>query len=347
MDFSETTCPAWVFLNAGARGYYRTAYPPTMLAALSSDLATKLTPPERLSLAGDEWALVRAGRHSVADYLTLAAGFGAEQSSGVLDEVVTRLAFIHDYIASEGQRPRFEAFVRSVLRPLFDRLGLTPRSGESDETRALRAVVIDALGHTGNDAEVLSAARAYVDRALAGEASLDPTLASTVLRLAARRGNRALFDSLSAAARKADTPEEHYRYVNAVSAFEDPALVQLGLERLLTDEIRTQDAEAYLRGFLSNPNSNVNRLAWSFVKQHADAVLSKVSISFGDARMVGSLVSFCDAATRDDIKNFFTRNARPAAARALELTVERIDNCIDLKSRQEQVLSRWLERRTP
>jgi aminopeptidase N len=346
-DLSEAACPAWVFLNAGARGYYRTAYPPSMLAALSSDLATKLTASERLSLAGDEWALVRAGRHSVADYLTLASGFGAEQSSGVLDEVVTRLAFIHDYLASEEQRPRVQQFVRSLLRPLFNQIGLMPRPGESDEARALRAVVVDGLGRSGNDAEVLSATRAYVDRALAGEAPLDPTIASTALRLAARRGDRALFDGLVAAAQKAGTPEEHYRYVNAVSSFEDPALVQLGLERLLKDEIRTQDAEGYLRGFLSNPNASVNRLAWSFVKQHAAAVLPKVSISFGDARMVGSLVSFCDAGMRDDIKDFFTRNARPAAARALEQTVERINNCIELKGRQERVLSDWLDRAVP
>jgi puromycin-sensitive aminopeptidase len=261
--------------------------------------------------------------------------------------VVTRLAFIHDYLASEEQRPRVERFVRSLLRPLFNQIGLMPRPGESDEARALRAVVVDGLGSTGNDTEVLSATRAYVDRALAGEAPLDPTIASTALRLAARRGDRALFDGLVAAAQKAGTPEEHYRYVNAVSSFEDPALVQLGLERLLKDEIRTQDAEGYLRGFLSNPNASVNRLAWSFVKQHAAAVLPKVSISFGDARMVGSLVSFCDAGMRDDIKDFFTRNARPAAARALEQTVERINNCIELKGRQERVLSDWLDRAVP
>src|SRR5947209_2735747 len=77
-------CAPWVFVNAGAEGYYRTEYAPEMLRAMAPHVETDLTAPERLSLIGDEWALVRAGRHSVADYMTLASGFGAESSSGVL-----------------------------------------------------------------------------------------------------------------------------------------------------------------------------------------------------------------------------------------------------------------------
>ncbi len=85
-------CAPWVFANAGAHGYYRTAYPPEMLRALAPRVETDLTAPERLSLLDDEWALVRAGRHTAGDYLTLAAGYGREHTSGVLEEVARRLA---------------------------------------------------------------------------------------------------------------------------------------------------------------------------------------------------------------------------------------------------------------
>src|SRR5262245_49982542 len=69
-------CPQWVFANAGAQGYYRTAYAPEMLRAIAPHVATELTAPERLTLIDDEWSLVRAGRHNAADYLTLAAAYG-------------------------------------------------------------------------------------------------------------------------------------------------------------------------------------------------------------------------------------------------------------------------------
>src|SRR5206468_11257817 len=109
----DGTCAPWVFVNAGAHGYYRTAYSSCNLRAIAPRVGTELTPPERLSLIGDEWALVRASRHAAADFLTLAAGYGHEQTSGVLEEVASRLAFIHEYLTTDATRPKLESFLRS------------------------------------------------------------------------------------------------------------------------------------------------------------------------------------------------------------------------------------------
>src|SRR5262249_27845984 len=68
-------CAPWVVANAGASGYYRTGYTSDLLRAIAPHVETDLTAPERLSLVDDEWALVRARRHGIADYLTLAAGY--------------------------------------------------------------------------------------------------------------------------------------------------------------------------------------------------------------------------------------------------------------------------------
>src|SRR2546425_7154687 len=116
-------CAPWVFANAGAQGYYRTAYSSEMLGAIAPRVTTDLTAPERLALIDDEWALVRAGRHSAADYLTLAAAYGHEHASGVLADVTNRLEFVDEYLTTDTTRARFDGFVRSLLRPLFDELG--------------------------------------------------------------------------------------------------------------------------------------------------------------------------------------------------------------------------------
>src|SRR5262249_48550108 len=142
-------CASWVFVNAGARGYFRTAYPPEMLRVMAPHVDAALTPAERLSLMGDEWALVRAGRHSAADYLTLASGFGREHTSGVLATVANRLDNIHDDLTTEATRPRFEAFVRSLFGPLLKELGFQAAAGDDDERRTLRGVVVAALGGPG------------------------------------------------------------------------------------------------------------------------------------------------------------------------------------------------------
>ena len=53
-------CVPWMFANADAKGYYRSAYAPEMLRALAPHIEEALSAPERVSLIGDEWALVRA-----------------------------------------------------------------------------------------------------------------------------------------------------------------------------------------------------------------------------------------------------------------------------------------------
>ena len=66
------------FANAGGKGYYRSAYPPSVYAALVAGVETSLTPAERISLIGDEWAQVRANKASVGAYLDLVAAVKAD-----------------------------------------------------------------------------------------------------------------------------------------------------------------------------------------------------------------------------------------------------------------------------
>ena len=49
-----------------------------------------------------------------------------------------------------------------------------------------------------------------------GGPPLDPTLATTITRIAAAHGDAKLFDALAAAAERANSPDEHYRYLNAL-----------------------------------------------------------------------------------------------------------------------------------
>ncbi|MDO8795783.1 MAG: M1 family metallopeptidase, partial [Vicinamibacterales bacterium] len=161
-------CVPWIFANAGADGYYRTAYAPEILRALAPHVEDALSAPERVTLIDDEWALVRANRHTAADYLTLAAGYGREPVSGVLGDVTERLGFIHEYLTTDATRGQFETFVRTMLRPIFGQLGFSPASSDNNDRGALRAVVIGALGTIANDEDVVRQSRAALDRLLAG-----------------------------------------------------------------------------------------------------------------------------------------------------------------------------------
>jgi len=336
-------CPSWAFVNGGAQGYFRTAYSPELLRAIAPDIQTHLTPPERLSLAGDEWALVRAGQHTVADFLSLAAGFGQERVVGVLDKVSEPLGFIHDYLTTDRTRPGVERFVQNLFEPLFRELGINGTGDEPDDRRALRASVIGLLGSTANDRDVAAQARHLLDQVLAGRAMLDPTAAAAVVRVAAEHGDAGLFDQLMAAAKRAESPAEHYRYLYALGDFTDPALVQRGLEYALSSELRSQDTATYLYRFLANPDTNAR--AWAFVKQHWSTLAPKFSIALGDVTVVRALQSFCDVKSRDDIRSFLASHKLPAASRSIDQTLERINSCVAMKDKQAPSLQSWLSTR--
>ena len=170
---------------------------------------------------------------------------------------------------------------------------------------------------------------------------LDPTVASAVTAVAAEHGDARLFDALIAASARAASPDEQYRYLFALGRFRDPALVDRGLARVLTDDIRSQDAAIYLDQFLVNPA--VHERAWSFVKEHWTALAPKVTISGGDTNLVHALGSFCDAAARDDVAAFFKAHPLPGATRTLEQTIEQINLCIAFRTRATPEVTRWLD----
>jgi aminopeptidase N len=263
--------------------------------------------------------------------------------SGVLDQVTDHLAFVDEYLTSADARPRFESFVRGLLRPAFDEVGFATVPSEPDDRRALRAVVVDALGTVANDADVAAKARTALDRSLAGAEPLDATLAAAVVQTAAVHGDAKLFDSLVAAAERATSPENHYRYLNALASFGEPALIDRALQQTLSSSMRNQDAGLYLARFFGNPAARSR--AWDFLTHNWSALEPKMNIVGSDARIVAAAGQFCDAKSRDAIAAFFAAHPLPGAIRTLQQTIERIDNCIALREAQTPAVTAWLNAR--
>ena len=87
------------------------------------------------------------------------------------------------------------------------------------------------------------------------------------------------------------------------------------------------------------------KLGWDFVRAQW-AAIEKQSGAFGGASPGGLVAStgvFCDSASRDEVKQFFTVHPVASAERALRQSLERIDYCIDLKGRQGPQLASWLQ----
>lgn len=334
-------CPTpWTFANRAATGYYRTEYPPTLLAAMSPRVQAVLSAPERLSLLGDEWALTRSGRHTVGDYLTLVSGFGRETSSAIIAQITGCLSTVQSYLTTAETRPRFDRFVRRLYGPLAKELGPNTVPGEDPDRTTLRAYVLQLLASAGGEGAALTYVQEAVDAALEGRRPLDAATADSLVQFAARRGDARLYDRFLLASRRATSPEERDRYLHALTAFEDPALVKRSLDLTLTSNLRSQDAPGFLARLLGSPVTNAR--AWTFLKDHWNELEPRALTFLGGPTIAASLGSFCDSRTRDDIRAFFTTHTLRSAERALAQSLERIEGCIALRDAQTGELTKWL-----
>ena len=337
--FALPGCSNWVFANAGAAGYYRTGYQPETIRAIAADAETKLTPAERISLHNDIWASVRVGREPVGDYLAYAQGLQGDRNRAVIEDVLVKLNYIGQYLVNDSDRDAYRSWLRQYLTPMIKQVGWEPKSGESDEQRTLRARLFAALGYDARDPEALEEARKIADKALSDPASVDHELAGSALAIAAAHGDSEFYDKLMTALKNPKSPEEYYAYFYTLPQFTDPKLLQRTLDFAISSDVRSQDALGLVGNVLGNPDGQ--KLAWDFVKEHWPE-LEKAGGPFASAQVVGATSSFCDAGMRDQVTEFFNAHKVAAAERTYKQSIERINNCVDLKSQQQPNLASWL-----
>jgi aminopeptidase N len=332
-------CSNWVLANAGATGYYRVGYQPDTVRALAHDAETKLSPAERISLQNDIWASVRVGREPVGDYLAFAQGLQNDRTRAVLEDVLGRIDYIGQYLPNDSDRDSFRAWLRQFLTPIMKEVGWEPKPNDSDEQRTLRSRVLTALGQDARDPDALAEARSIADKALADPASVDHQLAGSALGLAAIKGDADFYDKVMAALKNPKSPEEYYAYFFTLPQFTDPKLLQRTLDFAISPDVRSQDALQLVTGVLRNQDGE--KLAWDFIRQHWTEI-EKAGGPFASAQVVGATSGFCDAGMRDQVTEFYSAHKIAAAERTYRQSIERINNCIDLKSQQEPQLASWL-----
>jgi aminopeptidase N/puromycin-sensitive aminopeptidase len=166
-----------LFANATGKGYYRSAYAPAQYADLVTHAESDLTPPERISLLGDEWAQVRVNNAAVGDYLNLVAALKSDPGAEVFSIAASRIGTVTDKVAStKEERDELAAWVQRNFAPAYAKLG-PPAPGDSPNTLELRAQLLALLVDHGNNTDLKNDARKIADQFLDDPASVDPTLA--------------------------------------------------------------------------------------------------------------------------------------------------------------------------
>jgi aminopeptidase N len=333
------------YANAGGKGYYRTMYTPTQYGAIVAKAEAVLTPPEKIGLLGDRWALVRSGQGTVGSYLDLVLALKQDPNAAVLDTVHQQLEKIDADIATDDDRAEFAAVLRRQFGPVYTALG-SPVKGEPFDRQQLRGTLFEILG-AAHDPAVLAQANELTARTFAvankKDKTLDATLSDAAVLVSTSDGDAALYDKVLAVSRNSGDPGEKTDALHTLARFRDPALVKRTLDYTVSGEVRNQDSWTVLAALLRDRATRDQ--TWDYIQMNWDKVHAQLTVSSG-ADVVRATGSFCTARQRDEVMDFFATHKVEAAERTLAKAVDSINDCIQLRSVQEVDFHKWLADQT-
>jgi puromycin-sensitive aminopeptidase len=320
--------------NAGS-GFYRTRYSEDLFASLLSHLAA-LDDLERYQLVADTWSLVKSGQLPSSSFLDLVGAYGEETEQQIWSIITGGLGAIDHHVVTDEARPAFQAFVSKLVGPALDRLGWDPADGESDLTRRLRGDLIAVMGNIAEDRTVLDRASSSVSLLL-DDGDVDPEVAMASLAVYARHGGDAEYDRLWAAYKAASLPLDQVRYLGAVAGVPESDLVERTMQKILDEDIRTQDGFWVFGRLLSGKGGPS---AWSFARSNWKALLAKMP-GMTKRRVVEGIPALSKPEVAADVKAFFAETPFPEAASALEQNLENLDANVNLRERETAVVEEY------
>jgi aminopeptidase N len=361
-DLSSATSPAGIFLleqksatlpdiqpsqdvklNAGNIGYFRTVYDRAHFETLVASLA-QLPEADKVNLVSDTWALVEADQGSISDYFTLVEALRKENSLALWEQITATLSSIDFLYLGNSGRPAFQAYGRSLLKPVFDRVGWEPRKGEEVADGLLRTELIAELSEFGDDA-VIAGARERFKEFLADPNRLPPDLRPAVLDAVGRYADQKTWDKLHELGLKTQSIEEKGNFYRAMAAALSPELAKRTLPLSLTDELPTSRA-IFLVVSVARTGEHPD-LAWEFTQAHRKELDAKLSAVLA-VRFVPYLMrGFSDAPHATELETYARKYMLAGAKSEVDKAAEEIRFHADLKARIIPEIHKWLSHKKP
>lgn len=318
-----------VKFNVDGAGNYRVQYDDSSWQLLVAALS-KLSEPDRVNLLSDAWALVQANRAPLSLYVDLVGKLPATTELAEHEQISNAFDFINRLLAGQPQRDRFQEYARSVLRPVFDRLGWTPKKDEPSKDSSLRASLISALGDL-NDREIIAGCRERFQKFLTDRASLPPDLRLPVLTVVGRYADEATWNKLHELGLKTTSIEEKRNYYDALASALDPKLVQKTLPISLGDELPT--SRAIFLVLKVSRQSEHPEIAWQFAKEHMKDLLAKTDALAVNSYAPSLFTFFSEPNRVAELDAYAKTNLPPAAAKEVAKASDEVAFRAEFKAR--------------
>ncbi len=330
VDLGENV--VWVLPNEQARGYYRWNVSAQAMHLIAATATEFLTARERAAFLGNAAALLDNGTISGAEYLRLLASFADDPEAEVVSSLISGIARIKMALITKDQREPFAAYMRKTLGPALLRFGLEKRDGEADAVGLFRPRLMSYLGDEGRVPEVRQAARRLTDAYLADSSSVDPSLASVGLQLAALDGGEELFEIYRERFEKTQVPIERSRLLAALASFSAAPLQDRALAYVLEGPLRPNELFTIPQTLADSPEERDRVFDW-LTENYAEITgrIPPVYKSF-----MPFLGGGCSEARLEAARIFFAKpeNQAQGIAETLERVTDQVNDCVNLRRRE-------------
>jgi alanyl aminopeptidase len=125
------------------------------------------------------------------------------------------------------------------------------------------------------------------------------------------------------------------RLASALGAAREPALAAAARELVLDPALRDTEMFAPIWAQLSQPDKRDT--AWAWVKEHYDAILTRLPKHHGGVQLISTGRAYCDEVHARDVETFFTPKIESieGGPRALAQALEDVRLCAARRSAQE------------
>ena len=332
----------WIKVNPGQSGFYRVRYADDEIERLKTPIRNLTLPAQdRLGLQSDAYALAKAGQIPATAYLNLAEAYSNETDPSVAGDLAASLNALDNVLSDEEFHAAYQAFGRSIFRPIGEHTGWDPKPGEGHREVLLRSTALNQLGRFG-DADALAEAGIRFDQYREDPTSVPADLRSTTFSMAAQQGDRDLYNAMWELEKGATLQEEKMRLLGALCNFGDQSLLQETLDRSLDDDhVRSQDTIRVMVSVASNRQGR--ELSWEFLKDNWEEFDRRYGEGgFAIMRLVGISSLFTTAEKRQEVEEFFAANPVASAERTIRQGLERMAINIAWLEQNRDDLGRWL-----
>lgn len=324
----------WVVVNAGGHGFYRVRYSGELLSALKQDLQSSLSAVERFSLVNDSWAATLAGLIPLGEYLGLLELLRDESDLNVWTTAIGSSHHLNR-ILKDSQRVKLQERLRAVFSLALERLGWSPRAGESELESQLRGDLIAALATLAEDKGCQARARDLYALYEKDVTAVDRNMVPALIAIVAHTGSAADYEKFYAKFKNAQTPQEEQRYLFALANFSQPALIDRTLQLTVNGEVRTQNSPYLMRGILLNRDARDK--AWTFMKEQWDEMLRQYPDN-AIPRMCEGIIGLATTDLESDVRRFFADHPVKQGTKQIAQHLERLHIAVLCRERWRDAL---------